>query len=145
MTDFKVLAPVTELERFSTDKGTFVVYEIGFDGNDGKGTIRHKRKDSSPAPTPGETMDAEIKQTKDGPELKRVWKQNAPSNGSGGYKEDPRKSAEIRRMACQRAAIELLTAEVHAGLTFTNQKASDLLKPRVDWLEADVIAAGEKA
>lgn len=145
MTDFKVLAPVTELERFSTDKGTFVVYEIGFDGNDGKGTIRHKRKDSSPAPTPGETMDAEIKQTKDGPELKRVWKQNAASNGSSGYKEDPRKSAEIRRMASQKAAIALLAAEVAAGLTFQNEKASELLKPRIDFFEKDTIAAGEKA
>jgi len=128
MPDFRVEAPVTELERFSTDKGSFVVYEIGFSGAEGKGTIRHKRKDSSPAPTPGETLDAEIKQTKDGPELKRVWKQNGsrPSGSKSGA--DFRTPEQIMRGWAHSHALNYWTLKHGADPTFTFASWGDYLK-----------------
>lgn len=106
--------------------------------------VELSQKPETAPPSEGQEIDGDLIEGQYGKKLKKTYTPGS-SNGGGGRTEDPKKSAEIRRMACQRAAIELLTAEVHAGLTFTNQKASDLLKPRVDWLEADVIAAGEKA
>ena len=78
------------------------------------------------------------------PRLKRA-KKGFRGNGGGGYKEDPKKSAEIRRMASQKAAIALLSCEVAAGLRFGDQKASELLKPRIDFFEKDVEEAGRLA
>lgn len=128
--------------EYADKYGPKVAYNLKISGENG--VIEMSQKPETAPPTPGQEIDGDIKETEFGKKFKKTYAPGSSNGFSGGRTEDPKKSAEIRRMACQRAAIELLTAEVHAGLTFANQKASDLLKPRVDWLEADVIAAGEK-
>ncbi len=94
----------------------------------------------------GETIEGTIEPRQGFPsEFKQAAKQNGYGGGGGSRQEDPRKSAEIRRMASQKVAVALLAAEVAAGLTFENQKASELLKPRIQFFEDDAREAGEKA
>jgi hypothetical protein len=142
MSDFKITG-VGDEERFSTANGEFVSYEVQFEGQQGNGTAHHKRKASSPVPTVGEVIDADLVQKNGKTELKRVWKDKP--RGGGGHSEDPKRSAEIRRMASQKCAVALLAVEVAAGLRFENSKASELLKPRIDFFENDAKEAGEKA
>lgn len=145
MSDFQVLAPVKELERFSTDKGEFVVFEIGFSGDQGRGTIRHKRKSSSPAPAPGDVIDGEIVHGKDGPELKRIWKQQAGGNGSGGgggrsYGKSPEERAQIARMNAHGHALKYWEMKYAADASFHIASWKDYLEI-VDLFYADVKAA----
>lgn len=144
MSDFQVLAPVKELERFSTDKGEFVVFEIGFSGDQGRGTIRHKRKSSSPAPAPGDTIDGEIVQGKDGPELKRIWKQGggAPNGRSGGgFKpRDPKESAQIVRQHSQEMAMLHVASMERRGKLPEEWDLPALVKV-IDWYQKDAESA----
>lgn len=93
-------------------------------------------------PSVGERIEGELTKGPHGNKLKRAA-QSYGSKGGGG--KSPQERKEIRRMASQRAGIELLAVEVAAGLRFENVKASDLLLPRVQWFEDDARKAGEKA
>jgi hypothetical protein len=137
---------VVSSEPFQNEHGEFTSYFVRFTGDQGSGEAAHNRKAASPAPAVGEVIDGEIVVKNGKPTLKRSYNPGARGAGGGmSRSEDPKRSAEIRRMACQRAAIELLTAEVAAGLTFEKEKASELLLPRIQWLEDDVRKAGERA
>lgn len=118
MSDFKLLDPITEEDRFSTDKGTFVVYSVAFEGSQGSGTARHKRKDSSPAPVAGEVIDAEIKHGRDGPELKRIYKPGGGGSSNGGGRAKPgefRTPEQIIRSDAHGKAMHWMDIKVAAG------------------------------
>lgn len=127
------------------DHGTFRIYDVTFESGDQRGQGQVKKKVDSPAPSEGETFEGTIvDKGAFPPELKRA--QQAPSNGGGGGRApmSPAKEAEIRRLACQKSAVALLVAEVSMGQEKPGT-VSELLKKRIDWLEEDCIAAGEKA
>lgn len=130
-------------EEFSTDHGSFIAYEVRFAGEQGAGTAQHKRKASSPAPTAGEIIDGELVHKNGRVELKRVWKDSPPGGGKpgGGGKwqpKTPEERLEERRRSAQIRAIELLAVEVSAGQKFTDQRASELLKPRIEFFFNDL-------
>lgn len=149
MSQFTLTAVDPEPRVWEGDHGAFHIWTIAFEGLQGRvdeGEL--KQKATTPAPTVGQTVDGEIV-SKPGrkPELKKIF---SPNGGGGGFKggggKSPVERAEIRRMSSQRAAIELLAVEVAAGLRFDEkQKASDLLLPRIDWMEQDAKKAGEQS
>lgn len=55
--------------------------------------------------------------------------------------EDVRRSAEIRRMASQKVAAELVKGSSYSNVV----EARDAFINTVDWLDADVVAAGDRA
>lgn len=55
--------------------------------------------------------------------------------------EDVRRSAEIRRMASQKVAAELVKSASYAGM----DEARAAFIDTVDWLDADVVDAGDRA
>jgi hypothetical protein len=157
VSDF-VIEEVIGQEGFSTANGEFTAYTVKFSGDQGRGEAQHNRKASSPAPVPGETVDGEIVHQNGRAMLKRIYK--PPGGQSGGFKgggrtEDPKKSAEIRRMASQKAGVALFNTEVAlalagnapnflAALGEPGGVSKQLLK-RVQWFEDDAKAAGERA
>lgn len=127
MSDFRI-DEVLGQESFSTEHGQFVSYEVRFSGEQGSGIAQHKRKASSPAPKAGDTIDAEIVRKGEKTELKRVWKQDGGGGRSGGSPrtEDPKKSAEIRRMASQKCALELLRIETDIAIAVKDEHSEKL-------------------
>jgi hypothetical protein len=86
--------------------------------------------------------------------LKRM--QQGGSNGGGfNRSEDPKKSAEIRRMAAQKAGVALFNTEVALALAGNAPKflaalgepggVSKELVKRLQYFDDDAKAAGEKA
>ncbi len=151
MPTFRVDACEVKKELPEKDgKGPFVIYQLllGDGVSDRPIEAELLQKPSTAAPTVGQRIDGTVEKTDFG----NRFKKDKPAFNGGGRVEDPKKSAEIRRMACQRAAIELLAVEVAANRTlfadrenlFDVTKASALLLPRIEWLEKDIIAAGEK-
>lgn len=64
--------------------------------------------------------------------------------------EDPRRSAEIRRMASQKVAAELIKASTYAAPSaLAGEHAEEEDRKHfislVDWIDADVVAAGDRA
>ena len=150
MADFTITAVEDGYREWAGEHGTFRIFDVRFEGQQGNGEAEIKRKSSSPAPTVGEVVDAEIVQ-KAGrkPELKRVYKPPGGSgprgNGGGNWRpRSPEETRAINRAVAQKNAIGLLGVELQAGLVAGDAiKASDLLKPRIDWLFDDLQKASE--
>lgn len=83
MSDFTI-ERVNGMREWTGDHGTFHIFEVEFTGAQGAGTAEIKRKDSSPAPVAGETIDAEIIRKGDRTELKRIYKPGGGSSSNGG-------------------------------------------------------------
>lgn len=138
---------VTAVERdggFTNEHGEFFSWKLMVKDGDTSTECSINTRSDKPAPTVGQQIDGTLEPGKFRPKLKKNFS-GGGGGGGGPRTEDPKKSAEIRRMASQRAGIELLAVEVAAGLRFENVKASDLLLPRVQWFEDDARKAGEKA
>ncbi len=138
-----VVERVEQGNTFETQHGSFQSWCLAITDGEKQMDAELNTKIGKDGPTIGERIEGELTKGQYGWKLKRSYSQNG--GGGRGYAEDPKKSAEIRRMASQKAAIALLAAEVAAGLTFKDEKASELLKPRIDFFERDTIAAGEGA
>ncbi len=106
-----VIEEVLSQEEFSTEHGVFRAYEVRFSGDTAKGIATHKRKASSPPPTPGETIDAEIIRKGERTELKRVWQPNRPGASSGG--RSPQDTRQIVRQHSQKVAMQYITAKAY--------------------------------
>jgi hypothetical protein len=126
------------------EHGDFAIYTVSFEGEQGKGDGEIKQKASTQAPTVGATLDAEIVQ-KGGrpPELKRVWKENAPrgSNGGGFRSRDPKDTAQIVRQHSQHVAIlwAATLQKEHGQLPLREgEETHEWLKRLIDWFDADV-------
>lgn len=142
------IASVEQGTPYKTSHGTDLVpYNLEYSGPTGGDNARGQlsQKPGTPPPKPGEVIDVTLEDTPYGVKLKKVPKAGGDFNGNGGgQSHSPAKSAEIRRLACQKSAVALLVAEVQLG----NEKpgtVSDLLKQRIDWLEKDCIDAGKAA
>jgi hypothetical protein len=146
MPDFTLTAVQTPPKPWSGQYGDFHIYDVSFTGEQGQGDAQIKQKASSPAPTVGQVIDAEIVPKPGFPsELKRIPKQQ---NGfaAGGRDKSPQESRQIARMAAQKAAIELLRMELDTGIVSRESlKASELLTPRIDFFFNDILKAGESA
>lgn len=101
MTDFKV-SSVAEKKRFDGKQGgTFIVYTVTLnDGSVDHSGVELVQKDSTPAPTVGQTVTGNIETTQYGPKFKRE-QQGRP----GGWKKDPETEARISRMHAQEMAL----------------------------------------
>lgn len=137
MSDFTI-TEVGGKEVFSNDHGEFAVYEVDFTGDQGTGHAIHKRKSSSPAPVPGEVIDAEIVHKNGKVELKRVWKQNGSGGGGGftGAGKSPEQQRSIVRQHSQDMAIrhcQILHLRGELGDVYNVEK----LKPIIDWFVRD--------
>lgn len=131
-------------KEWTGDHGTFRIYDVTFAGGGQSGKGQIKKKADSPAPTMGEKFDGEIiaKGTFP-PELKRAQKNGG---GGGGWKpKSPEELRSINRSVAQKNAILLLGVEVQAGKTFDKETASQLLKPRIDYLFDDLQKAAAEA
>jgi len=120
--------------------GEFSVWALRL--KDGENFVNAELVTKEGSPTPSGTINGTLEHGDYGTKLK---KDKPAFNGGGPRVEDPKRSAEIRRMASQRAGIELLAVEVAAGLRFDETKASDHLLPIIQWFEDDARRAGEKA
>lgn len=127
MPDFKITEILGQSE-FTTEHGAFVGYEVRFEGEQGNGVAQHNRKAASAAPKPGEVIDAELVHKGERVTLKRIWKQDGGGgrSGGGGRTEDPKKSAEIRRMASQKCALELLRIETDIAIAMKDEHSEKL-------------------
>lgn len=143
MTTF-VIASAEKKNEYSDKFGPKVAYMLRLVGRDEPVEISQKPETAPPAE--GQQIDGTIEDGKYGPKFKKIYAQNGSgSSNGGGRTEDPRKSAEIRHLASVKAALHLLEIEVRAGATFENEKASEMLKPRIAFFENLAREAGRDA
>src|ERR1035441_4337186 len=132
---------VKQGDPYTTKHGSELVpYELAWTSPEGQHlTGQLSQKPETAPPQEGQTLDVTMEIKGDRRFLKKVPRDGGHPGGGGGvrHSEDPKKSAEIRRMASQKCAVALLAVEVAAGLRFENSKASELLKPRIEYFEND--------
>lgn len=138
MPNFTITEVVSQ-KPWDSKYGPMIAYKVRFEGEQGTGEAQLNQKAGSPAPKIGETVDGLLEPTDFGYKLKRVHQQKAISGKSA------QERAEIRRLAAQKAAIELLRLEIETGRVPKDAKASALLTPRIDFFDDDCKLAGEKA
>lgn len=148
MPSFTILEVAPESRAWQTKTGNpWLSYAVQFKGDQGEGNGELSRPATSPAPTVGEVIEATLEN--DNPRFPaklREARKGAPNGFRGGAGKSPTERAEIRRMASQKVAVELLALEVAAGLQFNETvTAGGALKTRIDWLDKDVREAGERA
>lgn len=111
MAEFVLTAVEMPPKEWTGDHGTFHIYTVQFKGDQGEGTAQIKQKASSPAPTEGQTLDAEIVHKREGlpPELKRIYQNR---NGGGAPRQrDPVETKRIIHQHAQKVAIEYVKAK----------------------------------
>ena len=127
---FTIEAVAPESRKWSSKHGgEFLSYTVNVSGGDAfQGeAVELTRKPDSPAPTLGEVLaDYELlpKKGQYPRKLKRMPQAN--SGGRGGYKDDPKRSAEIRRMASQKCALELLRIETDIAIAQKDEHSEKL-------------------
>ena len=144
------LTAVEQGDTFTTEHGQFQAWTVHVLPEDVDAQLNTK-VGSGKAPEVGEEIDGTLSKGPRGWKLKRAF--NAGTNPrKGGYEEwppaherDPSKNAAIIRTSAIKAAIDLLAVEVAAGIPMGETKASDLLKPRIEFFEKDIKEAAEKA
>lgn len=146
MPSFTLTKDAVEKKRLPADearkRGPLVIYSIELRDEGRLVQAEMMQKPETPAPKAGDVLEGTLTTSDFGMKFK---KDKPAFGGKGGGGKSPQERKEIRRMASQRAGIELLAVEVAAGLRFENTKASDLLLPRIQWFEDDARKAGEKA
>jgi hypothetical protein len=132
---------------------TFVFYDILFEGDQGKADdlskpASWKTLKGEPAPTDGQTVDAEMVHKDGKVKLEPVRKGGWGGRGGGGGKT-PQERAEIRRMAAQKAAVETFRAYVELAISvgkaeeFKGKQPREILDPLIAYFDEDVRKAGE--
>jgi hypothetical protein len=91
-------------------------------------------------PAIGEDVEGEIKRGGPGQpnRFKKAYTAPTPGASKGWQPKSPEERIEERRRSAQIRAIELLAVEVSAGMKFENEKASELLKPRITFFFDDL-------
>jgi hypothetical protein len=147
MSQFTITAVSPDPPReWTGDHGTFLIYDIEFEGEQGRGKGDTKRKADSPAPKVGDVLDAEIVQ-KAGrrPELKRIPRQNGGSLGGGGSRgKSPQESRQIARMNSHAHALTYWKLKRDSDPSFAID-SWDEYTAIVDLFFGDVLKAGEQA
>ena len=151
------LKAVTAGDRYTTKHGQFEAWDVEVEHDGGAVVAQLSTKADSKAPEVGETVDATLTSSSKGWRLKKNFKPSGGSGGGsggkkGGYEEwppaherDPYKDACIITTSAIKAAINLLAVEVAAGMNFQETKATDFLRPRVDYFFKMIRDAGEAA
>jgi hypothetical protein len=153
MPDFTIVA-VSDRTRTWGDppNGPFVSYRVDLKGTDGQTVAgaEWSRKQSSPAPTVGETVSGTLDmEAKFGPK----FKQQAAFQGRGGggpRPEDPKRAATILRQHSQEMSLRYIMAYLAGGGDFAKLVEADgklmttVLK-LADVFDKDAKAAGERA
>lgn len=146
MSQFTITEVDPETRSWQSSKGNpYISYKVGFKGEQGEGAGELSRPAKDPRPTVGETLPEGTTLDSSNPRFPAKLVEPRSGGGSKSFGKSPQERAEIRRMASQKAAVALLAVEVAAGLTFKDEKASEMLKPRIKFFEDDAREAGEKA
>lgn len=151
---------VTAVERdggFTNEHGEFHSWKLMVKDGETSTECSINTRSDKPAPTVGQQIDGTLEPGKFRPKLKKNFS-GGGGGGGGPRTEDPKKSAEIRRMASHKVAVELLGIEVQVALArasrgeastlldaITNAGASTVLPRRIEWFEGDAKAAGDRA
>lgn len=125
MASFQILAVSDSTREWKTKDGqkTFIAYKVQFKGDQGEGSAELSRLNSSPAPAVGQTIDADLKN--DNPAFPAKLIEKRSFGGKGGGKS-PQERAEIRRMASQKCALELLRIETDIAIAVKDEHSEDL-------------------
>lgn len=141
MAEFTITA-VGGNREWTGDHGTFVIYDVSFEGATGKGDGQIKQKQTTAPPTPGLVLDAELVQKGSfPPELKRIPKNGGGFGGGGGGKS-PDERAQIARMNAHAHAMKYWELKHAADPSFGFASWGDYIKV-VDLFHGDVM--GTKA
>lgn len=134
MSDWTITAVSDETEDWSNDHGAFRTYQIEAEGSMGSGFYRLNQKASSDPPKVGDVIDADSTEKQGKKYLKRIWKENAPSNAGGGFRpRDPAERASIIRQHSQHMAVLWMVLMQKEGV-----KADEAsLKTWTDYFDAD--------
>lgn len=135
MSDFTIQEVLAQRE-FDTQNGPMVAYKVRFKGDQGVGEAETKRKASSAAPAPGETIDAELIEGKFGPELKRIFAQKN-GGGFGGGGKSPEQQKQIVRQHSQEMAVLWTATLSKEGKLKEDSLTPDGLKRLVSWFQQD--------
>jgi hypothetical protein len=130
-----------------------IIYDVLF--SDGT-TAELFQNVETAAPAKGDVLEGTIEPSKFGGGMTFRKDKTGFSGGSGGGKKgyeewppaherDPYKDACIITTSAIKAAINLLAVEVAAGTSLKDVKATDLLRPRVDYFFKMIKEAGEAA
>jgi hypothetical protein len=125
MPSFQILAVDETTREWKTKDGkkTFTAYKVQFKGDQGEGNAELSRLNGTPAPTVGETIDAELKNDNPAFPAKLV---EGFKGGKGGGGKSPKERAEIRRMASQKCALELLRIETDIAIAMKDEHSEKL-------------------
>jgi hypothetical protein len=135
VSDFTI-TEVLGQEPFQTEHGQFVAYEVRFEGEDGNGVAQHNRKSSSPMPTIGEVIDAEIIHKGDRTTLKKIWKPAGVGASNGGGRS-PQDTKQIVRQHSQHMSIMWTAILQKEGNLKPDALTPEGLTRLTDWFQAD--------
>lgn len=152
MPSFTITSVDPDPRPWNTKKGNpWLSYKVEYTGDQGASIAGEpselSRPADAPAPKPGEVIDAEIDNSNPAfPPKLREARKNGGGGGGGFRGKSPEERTEMRRMSAQKQAIALLDVELKSGLIPAEKlaavKASELLKPRIDFFDDDAKAAG---
>lgn len=102
---------------------TWIAYPVEFKGDQGTGKAELSRPEGKPAPTVGEKVEADLDSSNPSfpAKLVEVFK-----GGKGGGGKSPKERAEIRRMASQKCALELLRIETDIAIAMKDEHSEKL-------------------
>ena len=138
-------------KKFDGKKGgTFAVYTVELKDEQGFTNAELVQKEETPAPKQGDVLEGTLEPTDYGMKFKR-----AQSFGGKGGGKSPQERAEIRRLAAQKAAVQLLGIEVQIALAQNDEHSAELfaklrekpnglsraLEARIVFFEKNAIAA----
>jgi hypothetical protein len=157
---------VGEPKPWSNDFGSFLSYPVDLEDVSGHkhiGVEWSRKSDSKPPQvedrvagsiTPGPyadkfKMDFEATKELKGGGGSSDYRSGGEAKGKGGWKPeaqyDPEKVARIGRAHAQGMAVQAAAAAGYFNGEITTRKLDDDLRPLIDWFEADVNAAANKA
>jgi hypothetical protein len=137
------IAELLAEREFASKYGPMVAYRVRLQGDDGDVEASLNQKRDTTRPAVGEMVDGSLEQTDFGLKLKKTPPPPTGDHRHAGSSKSSQERAEIRRMAAQKAAIELLRMEIETGRVPADAKPGALLTSRIDFFYEDCRAAGE--
>lgn len=110
-------------KKFDGKKGgTFAVYTVELKDEQGFTNAELVQKEETPAPKPGDVLEGSLESTEYGMKFKK----EQSFSGKGGGGKSPKERAEIRRMASQKCALELLRIETDIAIAMKDEHSEKL-------------------
>lgn len=110
-------------KKFEGKKGgTFAVYTVELKDEQGFTNAELVQKEETPAPKQGDVLEGTLESTEYG----QKFKKEQSFGGKGGGGKSPKERAEIRRMASQKCALELLRIETDIAIAVKDEHSEKL-------------------